>query len=487
MASCTEGKTEEMEALYRESPPIVGAARKSTYLRPDDSAPFPVTAPLMVLRGTWAGMGEEYGKRAAPEMRQVFEGLFKRLEAVGLDLQSLRDEIESCRASLEQVSPQTLEFMQGIADGSDLELQKSAVGTDLGGLEKIVLINFFPSIYESAPGFGGGLEEEGSAWECRGELTSGGVSLTGASIDASFYPFMYRLALVVIPDDPGSFICFSMPVAGCVGGASGLNDQGLSVTALPVKATASPGAPSETQVGGDAGEQPLPLPPSLLSSLVLLNARDAGSAQEILLHGTSDIAENNGEEGLIPSADSSFLVSDARSTVVVERDRMHYGIRNEEPAGTGGSFIACTDHYSASESYNADGGPSEQPMSAFGPAAPDIVGSFTRLRSLQGLLGGCTEAIDTAWLMANAAGMDYIYDDGGEKSYDVRDALGEVVSCFKSGLTVDRYVADGEFPYFGTVCSTSYDPTSLDIRYELGLPSDWVGPWEHINLGDYQR
>jgi hypothetical protein len=476
-----------METVYRESPPIVGAASKSAYLRPEDSAPFPVTAPLVVLRGTWAGMGEEYGKRAAPEIRQVFEGLGRRLEAAGVNLQSLREGIESCRASLEQISPQSLEFMEGIADGSDLELQKSAVGTDLGALEKIVLINFFRSLYESSPGFGGGLEEEGSAWECRGDLTSGGVSLAGANIDASFYPFMYRLALVVIPDDPDSSIYFTLPAAGCVGGPCGLNDQGLSVTAFPVKAIASSAAAVETQGEETASAQSLPLPPSLLSSLVLMNARDTHSAQDILLYGVSDIAESSEQEGLISCSNSNFLVSDAKAAVVVERDRLHYGIREEEPAAIGGSFIACADHFTASESYNASGELSGQPMSAFGPSAPDSLGSITRLRSLQELFRGCRATIDAPWLMTNAAGMDYIYDDQGQKSYDVLDALGEVVSCFESGITVDRYVANGGFPYFGTVCSTILDPASLDIWYELGLPSDWVGPWEHINLGDYQR
>lgn len=480
VTSCGDETTVEMETVYRETPPIVGAARKSAYLRPEGSAPFPVTAPLVVLRGTWRGMGDEYGKRSSAEIRHVFEGLFQRLQEVGMDEQTLSETIDGYRALLEGSSPEMLEFMEGIAEGSSLEIQKSASGTDLDDTQKIMLINFFASIYESAPDFNGSLEEEGSCWDCLGDMTSTADPLAGTNIDASFYPFMYRLALVVIPDDPESNIYFSLPVAGSVGGPTGLNEKGVYVASLPVNAA----NPAETT---SEGARSLSLPASFLSTLVLTKSRDVKSARETILYGPQELGAGGEEEDLIPCTHADFLIADASDALVMERSPLHYSFRGAEPALNGGTFIAATDHFAGSESYNAKGEASGQPMSAYGRSDQDIEGSVIRLRSLEGLLRGCDVKIDHPWLMANAAGMNYIYDEQGNKSYQVVNALGQVVSCFESGLTVDRYIPLGHSPYFGTVCSVIVNPSSLDIWYELGLPSDWVGPWEHIHLDDYLR
>ena len=487
MPSCSEEKTTEMETVYREAPPIVGAARKSAYLRPEGSAPFPVTAPLVVLRGTWRGMGEEYGKRAAAEIRQVFEGLYQSLVETGIDLRTLSEDIAVCHASLGKLSPDMLEFMEGIAEGSSLETEKSAYGDDLDAVQKIVLINFFSSLYEKAPGSEGGLEEEGSAWECRGTLTDGELALAGVNVDASFYPFMYRLALVVIPDDPESNIYFTLPSAGSIGGTVGYNEEGLFIAALPVGTPASQSA-LEGEPGVNVGNEPsFTLPSSLLSILALMDSDDVDTARETLLHGPHEIgAENEGEE-LIPCAGTDFLIADRETALVLERDPSHYGLREEESNENDGAFIASTDHFAASESYGANGEASGQPMTAYGLSGEDIAGSAVRMRSLEGLFRKGDVKIDAPWLMANAAGMNYIFDEQGQKSYQVNDALGQVVSCFESGLTVDRYITRANSPYFGTVCSVVVNTVTMDVWYELGLPSDWVGPWEHISMSDYSR
>jgi hypothetical protein len=484
--SCAQGKTVEVET-YRESPPIVGAARKSAYSRPDGSAPFPETAPLMVLRGTWSGMGEEYGRRAAVEIRQVYEGLFQRLEEAGMDERSLLSGLERYRQAIEGLSPEILEFMQGIADGSSPQLQDSASGEGLGATDRILLINFFASLYAGAPGSGGEQEEEGSAWECRGTLVGGGNPLAGANIDGTFYPFMYRLALIVIPDDPESSVYFSLPVAGSVGGPVGINAEGVTVTALPVKVPET--APV---IEGTAGSEtdninPALLPPSMMSTMALMGSRDTRSAINTLLYGPGSLSISTEHADLIGCLDAVFLVSDAKTAEVLERDPTRYGIREEEPADIGGSFVVCSDNFSAPDSFDAGGQPLGQAMSAYDPSAPDIAGSVVRQRSLTWLLRRAAGNIDASWLVANACGMNYIYDEQGKKSYQVENALGDTVSCFESGLTVDRYVARGNSPYFGTVCSSVVDPASLNVWYELGLPSDWVGAWEHLDLGDYSR
>ncbi len=485
--SCAEEKTTEMQTVYRESPPIMGAARKSAYLRPEGSAPFPSTAPLIVLRGTWRGMGEEYGKRAAAEIRQVFEGLLRRLEEAGFNHRALLKDIEACSSTLEEFSPEMIEFMEGIAEGASLETEKSENGTDFDAMQKIILINFFPSLYESAPGSEGAMEEEGSTWECRGTLTDGEDPLAGANVDASFYPFMYRLALVVIPDDPESNIYFTLPLAGSIGGTVGCNEEGLYVAALPVSIlTSQPAAEAEPE--RNEGNVPsLTLPSSLLSVLTLMDSDDVDTARETLLYGPHEIGSENERGGLIPCTGMDFLVTDRETALVLERDLSHYGLREEESAGDRGAFVACTDHFSASESYGANGEASGQPMSSYGLSGQDIAGSAVRLCSLEGLFRDSGVKIDAPWLMANAAGMNYIYDEQGQKSYQINDATGQVVSCFESGLTVDRYVPHGHSPYFGTVCSVVVNTATLDVWYELGLPSDWVGPWEHISLSDFSR
>jgi len=486
-ASCGEETTVEMETVYREPPPIVGAARKSAYLRPEGSAPFPFSAPLLVLRGTWKGMGEEYGRRSAAEIRQVFEGLFQRLQEMGVDEQTLSETIDDYRTLLEGSSPEMLDFMEGIAEGSSLEMQKSTSGTDLDDTQKIILINFFTSIYESAPGFNGSLEEEGSCWDCLGDMTSNSDPLAGTNIDASFYPFMYRLALVVIPDDPESNIYFSLPVAGSVGGPTGMNEKGVYVASLPVNAANLAETISEAPQDNTGGGQSLSLPASFLSTLVLAKSRDVKSARETVLYGPQELGAGGEEQGLIPCTHAEFLIADASDALVVERSPLYYSFRGAEPALNGGTFIAATDHFAGSESYDAKDEASGQAMSVYGLPNQDIEGSVIRLRSLEGLFRGCDVKIDAPWLMTNAAGMNFIYDEQGNKSYQVVNALGQVVSCFESGLTVDRYVPRGLSPYFGTVCSVIVDTSSREIWYELGLPSDWVGPWEHINLEDYQR
>lgn len=489
-ASCVGEKQvgpAEAETVYRESPSILGAARKDAYSRSEGSVPFPVAPPLVILRGTWAGMGEEYGRHVGLEIRHVFEGLYRRLEAAGMTRESLRESIGRCRATLEDLSPRMLDFMEGIAEGSSAELRKSVCGTDLEAMEKILFINFFPYLYQISPGFGGDLEEEGSAWACRGELSSSGEPLVGMNVDATYYPFMYRLAIVVIPDDPDSLIFFTLPVAGSVGGPFGINEKGLFIASLPVKSPPAPGSTPGDLGEHQAGAQPVPLPPTLLSTLALVDSKDVSTSRKALLFGPGDEAAGERRKDLISCMPSNYLISDKGAALVVERDASHYGLVEEETAPNGGCFIACADDFTSRESYNADGDPMGEAMSAFGLSGEDVLSSGVRRESLRWAFMKLNASVDIPWLINNAAGMKYIFDEQGRRSYQLTDGFGEVVSCYESGLTVDRRLQHGEVPYFGTVCSLVANTGSLEIRFELGSPSDWVGPWEHVDLHDYQR
>jgi len=478
-----------MVTAYEESPPLAGAVRKDAYARPEGSPSFPVTPPLLVLRGTWWDMGVEYGQHAGVEIREVSDSLLLRLEEVLPEGESLAKKLQRYRILIEELSPEMLEFMEGIAEGASLELEKSGLGSYLDSMQKIILINCFSSLDGEFADLRRELVEEGSAWECRGPLTAKGDPLMGANMDGALYPLMYRLALVVVPDDPDSFIYFSLPLAGSVSGPLGLNEEGLALAA-PAVWTPSDVVPVEEggkQQGEVQDEKKPDLPISIMCALALSEARDVNSAKELLTYGPKDIAGQDEREGLLSCQAANFLLSDHEDALVLERDPSHYGLRGEEDLPNGGSLIAATDHFTGLESYKENDEPLGHPMNELGLSQQDVVYSVVRLHSLDQLFQNIDEEIDSFWAMREIAGMNHIYDEQGQKTYQAEAGNGATVSCFESGLTVDRYLEREGVPAYGTIGSFVVNLATLDVWFELGIPSDWVGPWEHISLDDYLR
>lgn len=476
--------------FFEENPPVLGAVRKDAYARPENSLSFPSKPPLVVLRGTWEEMGREYGAHVAAEIQEVVDGLLQRLEEASADGAALEAELQRYKDLLAERSPEMLEFITGISEGASSELQESDYQGQLDDMDKILLINCISSLDGELLSQRRGLVEEGTSWDCRGGLTKDGAPLFGANIDSSFYPLMYRLALVVIPDDPESLIYFSLPVAGCVSGPIGFNEKGLAIAATAVWTP-----PDSPQEGSDAGppgpeegtEPALKMPLPLLCAMTLSGAGDVDSAREILLHGPRDIAHPEKEKTLLPCAGANFLLADPWDSLALERDADHYGLKEAEQLEGGGSFLVEADHFTAPDSYAQGGEALGRPMGDYGMPEQDIAYSVVRLNSLKHLFQNTAKPVDPYWLIQEVAAMNYIYDDQGQKTYQAKDALGNTVSCLENGLTVNRLLRSAGSFYFGTVCSWVVDLESLDIWYELGPPSDWVGSWERINLNSYFR
>ena len=147
----------------------------------------------------------------------------------------------------------------------------------------------------------------------------------------------------------------------------------LFIAALPVGTPASQPATEGEPAANEGNAQTLTLPSSMLSVLTLMDSDDVDTALETLLYGPHEIGAENDGDGPIPCSGTDFLIADRETALVLERDRSHYGLREEVTTENGGAFIACTDHFVAADSYEENGEASDQPMSAYGLPGQDII------------------------------------------------------------------------------------------------------------------
>jgi hypothetical protein len=478
----------ELRGEARQSPieqgeeQLLGAVRKDAYRRPEDAEPFPLVPPLVVVRGTWKDMGNSYGEEAGKLIAAMVDSLLHILEDNGVEEDGLREELDVVAGAVQQNFPGMYAFMEGIAEGASGYLERTAGGKGLDPLHKVLLVNCFSSLASPGEDTRRLLVEEGSSWSVR---TGGkkGRALAGANVDGAFYPLMYRVALVVVPDDPEAGVYFSLPPAGGVGGPVGVNQAGVFVAATAVwEDVAVPGGEDRSEAGReDGGNGAADLPLGVLCASSLARSSDADSALQLLLHGPEAGAGGEGK-AVLPCRGANILVSDRRKALVLERAGLDYAVREEEMIPGDGSFCAATDHFAALTATGSEEGTS------VAETVPDgALYSRIRLRSLEALLREGGGDVDAAWAMRELAAMDYVLGEGGEKIFQLPDPAGHNASCLEGGLTVNRLLLKDGKPFYGTVCSLVVDLEGPVAWYELGLPTDWTGPWERINLGEYLR
>ena len=100
--------------------------------------PITRTTWLGVLKGSWHEMGFQYGERAAYDIRANTDLQWSStLSAIGGSSDELKRRIAVLKEQLELFSPETIKFIQGIADGAAPQLNNSPYATSSSNFERI--------------------------------------------------------------------------------------------------------------------------------------------------------------------------------------------------------------------------------------------------------------------------------------------------------------------------------------------------------------
>lgn len=437
------------------------------------------------LRGTWEEMGIQYGERAGDLVRLVWDGYYEQMIRTVGDPDLLVAEARNFADFLGKISPEAIEFMQGIAKGSEEELNKSfyAVGNSF---DKVVVINHYFALRrifneQWTPGkevkivasSGKNIPEELAA--CSGMVvlgTFGGPTKDRTTIhsgtkDQQFFPQMYQVSYVAVPSDPNAHKFWTLSSAGEIGGQMAGNDKGVIVSGY-----AGANSPNywaygiEWNIGCWYGAA---------------FAADLEEALEILTLGRPSYREATGRATLTPAWGINWLVSDMGDAGVVETRPGHYAIRRVGDLGEE-DFIVCTNHAMADHSYDENNVLTDIPFALFGPYDGPYAGMISS--------GG---RYWTLWwqIKYNYGNIDRDMVMGWYKEHYFID---------EAGYRQDYYWLDGigwhdpaHAPMRLTLCRHSGDSaTNTDAKvgvaqdlafyFTVGRPCEWVGPWDSISL-----
>lgn len=442
------------------------------------------------LQGTWMEMGEQYGERAGDYVRLVFEGYYDQIFARIGDADKMLADGRLLVEYLSKLVPEAVEFMRGIAAGSEAELAKS-VRADYGdAFDKVVLINHYFALRRvlGTQYLGGGQTASSASPEiaalssedlpaCTGVVLIGGVggattdrrTYHGGTKDQVFFPQLYQVTYTTTPSDPNAHRIWTVSSAGEIGGQMAGNDQGVIVT-------------------GYAGGNAMNLWAYGLewNIGVWYGATFAGSTDEaasILTVGRPGFIEATGEKIVTPAWGINWLISDATSAAYVEIVPGRYAVRRPGDFGEG-YFLVGTNHNLSTWSYDHNNERTDVPMTDYGNESGDYTGlsaSGTRYWTMFWNAKYNEGNIDRNMVMSWYQTSYYINKDGVRVDFVWAPDHGWVSSHLLR-LTPFRHSGLAS-PWTGTTTDAKVGVSQdLAFYFTQGRGGDWVGPWDVLTL-----
>jgi hypothetical protein len=455
--------------------------------------PYPARSPRVTLHGSWHQMGVQYGREAGRYVRIVYDAMYGLWLRSGLDPQKLPAVIDLYVRETRKLSPEMVQFIQGIAQGArdDLATATHADALDdfrkvffLNSLFEIVIPSAWPLLAElmgESPQAAASLAAKvdlspfaSHSWAVWGSSTPTGTGIAGGTRDQPWFPLFYSVAYVAVPADPQANVVYGNTISGLVAASAQVNDRGVFIGNTIIGGTWRP------QDG--IREQDLGVPALIATAYVSFFADSAPEAAAQFTVGTEAYRRLAKRETLAYTVGFNQLVADANTSLVVERTAHRFAIREAGDFEERGPYLVLTNHNLAQHSFDESGRRSDEPMTTFGSAGGGS--SSTRYYALFWEIANSLGRIDDAFAVDVLARLKHYYTPEGEK---VTEQDG--IPVWRLGLTPERFnienPADPEaFPRGGNLMYVVADLESLDIFYTQGIPSHWVGPWDHVWLGD---
>ncbi|MFH0848811.1 MAG: hypothetical protein V1857_04855 [archaeon] len=441
--------------------------------------PFPARARwLGELSGTWRDIGAEYGRKSGDYVRLVFDASFKSSQEK-MELAHILSDLSRYAKQVQLLTPQALEFLNGIAEGASSELDKSPDADACSHLEKVLFLSFRNEFFFRHPTWPHWPPQDRpsgcSALSVIGG-TNGGTNtrttIQGHNQDGRFGG-LYPLAFVANPEDKEALRFWAMTSPGQIAGFLQVNEAGVAV--------------SET-VGGtsDPTEQDFGVPWQMLVFHAAAYSRTCRGASEVLTIGTEQYRKQTSRETVLRTGGCNFLISDPNETCAIEATAHRYALRRPTEFGETGKYLVVTNHNFCHNSFDEGNNRTDVPMTRFGGEEPPY--SF---------LGTCERYWTSMWnLRRNYGDIDVpkmkellschylVTKDGTRVDHVWSDELRMWIPAHLSqeaGVTPCNHL--GGFPekYVGNTSASKVAELAdhrIIVHWTQGRPCEWHGEWD---------
>ncbi len=377
-----------------------------------------------VLQGTWREMGIQYGQRAAKDIRINFDIKWEKdvLRVTNEEWhkgRSKKERVKYCIPYLKRgyrelsfLSPETIEFMEGIAEGASVELNQSIYADVCSNFEKIGLLNFGDLRFH--PGF---------TEECNGLWVTGGATKTGETfatraaqsilIERGGSGRERQVAYVALPKDPNARVFWAEGRAGRIGGlgAGVLNDMGVCCLTAGAQHKEANMQMDETAAPG--------IRDFLLAFYGVVFSKNGREAAERITIGTPEYRALSGRKTVLRARGCNIIFADSKECYCVEQNALHYAIRTPGYLGEkGNEYLVIANHFKYKDgSYDENNiWHADQPMTGFDPEKEGS-SSYYRFWSGMWMLRNNYGKIDREMMLREIAPSHIGYDQDG-KQYD---------------------------------------------------------------------
>ena len=424
--------------------------------------PIVRTTWIGVLQGSFYEMGFQYGERAAKDIRANTEIEWpKSVKSCDGSIEEVKRRLGLYREQLELFSPQTVEFLQGMADGAAPQLSKSEIASDATNFERLLNLNT-SSALRSPP-------EEGcdSFWVGAQATVDGKAIATyhGQGGSMGFDRWGRYSVFVAIPDDPDAHIVWMATGSGCLGrGGAIANDAGV----FNGLHASDSGKYPETKAWGTEYH--------LFRFHAMFYGDSAEGAAQITTLGTPEYREKTGRKTLLRTRGIVLQFADANTCLMVEYTANRYAIRRPGNLGEiGAGYICQSNHNHLDYSYDENNGRTDVPMTKFAPEVPEE-SSYWRFWSPMWAIRNNYGKIDLDMVLNELSALHDRYDKDGNK-YE-----------YKRGSTfcTHKYSSSSGNPG-GSHAPAVMVPDTLEIYFVPAWPCRWTDKnWNYVNLNTYK-
>ena len=454
------------------------------------------------LRGTWHEMGVQYGQRAGDLIRYASDFLWEK-NSKKFGPKHLKEDIDRYAKAIDEYSPKMTEFLKGIAEGASEELAKSSYKGQLSNFDRIILNNIFASLtwMHPTPEFHKGKitpipqkssmhisptsEEVGIG--CTGMAVSGkprvstkgilpsptksGETIINQNMDVGEYvPWGWNVTYVATPSDPEANVFWSISMAGMAGGNNMIvNDKGL---ALALYAGGWKERPKEFDDPTDFGITWQPL--YVYTAAYADNVKEA---IELLTLGPSEYRTRTGKKTVTHTGGWGYMVADPDDIAMVEVTAHRYAMRYPGDMKEAGNYLVYGNWHGSNHYFDENNVKKEVP--------PPLKTRYGQERSasfdwhLRYHLG----EVDIA-MAKKMTGMTWRFDIETGKRLDFAE---DGITPIYLKETPCRFIGLDKGGTMWGSCAILKKNGKSEIWWTKGRPSEWLGPWQHINFAGYGK
>ena len=443
---------------------------------------------LGTLEGTWKEMGFQYGERAAKDIRIGNDVLWG--EIVGRfkgDYEKVIQLSEAMEKHLAALSPEMIDFIEGMAEGAANELDASPYANQASNYRRILCQNwellmrpdYEMFLEEKIANVSNSDDEIGgcSGWWVTGPATKDGETYVSRQSHGGFLDSENAnvVVYVLIPNDLRAKVTFVQAAAGSICSGNAFNEDGV------YGSIAGAWSNPRTVTGGlGVGDYIAILP-------AVVYANSAREAADYIIYGTPRYRNLTGRETLLRARGSNMMFADENEAFVVEKGARVYGVRTPGYLGEkGNSYLSFSNHWKFNTgSYDENNVfHSDIPLDQF---CPEEEGKDTTYRfwQLMWWFNNNYGNITLDSLMRDLSTAHYTFDKEG-KRYDPDPVTGLPISPYGTLCKHDNISEEYPLGNGGSWNISIAVPRTREVYWLPAWPCLFIDhSWNYLNLKLY--